>query len=521
MPTPRNPLLLLVLILALTVVAGFWTYGVEAAEAGTLQVYPRPSGSGELPSMILAEASPEPGKVEPAKSPTRQPKAVVHLDLTTVARPLRNRTRTVQCELVTADAGHGDPGQWVAGTAATPLTRNPRGHQLARFDIDGVPHYRVVRLHGRETGVLRIRRGMSSVVRGRVLDAQGAPLAAAQVWLAGSAATTDTDGRFETEALPVGDGMPLVVYADGVAMDYRILGERDCHNLDAHPITMNRRGTRLHVRFFAPGESAATARFYILPAASKRDTRLLSYPLFWPAVVPLSASKDGTVTFEGLPWGVRIRVMVQYSSGPPVISEELVLDRFEAQCVIHGSASKQLAGRVVDANGQAVANAFLTARAGGTGLSLKGGTWLLPGAAYIRDAAVIQTAGDGSFAMPMVWGEGRTGLVSIEAPGLVGLEYSVSAEGETPRRFVLYPAGAQGQPELLLQSRDLPDFVHVLIHNEAGQRGPYPWLTEEAFELPNPRSAVVRVGLRVDEGELRNETVFVDGEQLLQVSSKR
>jgi hypothetical protein len=86
---------------------------------------------------------------------------------------------------------------------------------------------------------------------------------------------------------------------------------------------------------------------------------------------------------------------------------------------------------------------------------------------------------------------------------------------------VLYPAGTQGQPELLLQSRDLPDFVHVLIHNEAGQRGPYPWLTEEAFELPLRRSAVVRVGLRIDQGELRNETVFVDGEQPLQVSSKR
>jgi hypothetical protein len=339
--------------------------------------------------------------------------------------------------------------------------------------------------------------------------------------LAGSAAATDQDGRFEIESLPVGDGMPLVVHADGVATDYRILGERDCYSLDTHPIIMNRRGTRLHVRFFAPGQSAATARFYILPAASKRDTRLLSYPLFWPAIAPLSASKDGTVTFEGLPWGVHIRIMVQYSGGPPSVSEELVLDRFEAQCVIHGSATRQLAGRVVDASGRAVANAFLTARAGGTGLSLKGGTWLLPGAAYIRDAATAQTAGDGSFAMPMVWGEGRSGLVSIEAAGLVGLEYPVSADGASPQRFVLYPAGAQGKPELLLQGRDLPDFVHVLIHNEAGQRGPYPWPTAEVFDLPLRQSAVVRVGLRVDEGEPQNQTVFVDGERSLQVGPKR
>lgn len=513
----RTPILLLVLILALATVAVCWAYyGVEPTESGTLQVYPRPEEGPEPPAVIVATVPPKPASGAAADSPTRQPQARVQLTLTTIARPLRHRTRELRCELVVGEAARGEPGRWVAGTAATPLTRQPRGLQLARFEINGVPHYRVVRLKGREVGVVPVRRGMSRIVRGRVLDTNGGPLGGARVWLAGATATTGTDGFFETQPVPVGDGMPLVVEAEGLATRFRILGAGQCLSLEARPITMNRRGTRLLARFFSAG-TATGARFFILPAGG-RESGLLSYPLFLPAVAPVVVAKDGSASIGGLPWGVRIRLMVQHADGPPVVSDELVLDRFEVRCVLHGGHARQLAGRVVDVRGRAVQGAFLTARAGGTGLTLKSGSWLLPGAAYIRDAAVAHSAEDGSFVLPMVWGEGNKGLVAVEASGLVGLEYQVSAQAAPPNRFVLHEAGGVGRPELVLHGRDLPAFVHVLVRSDGTQQGPFPWATDQTFELPLRRTALVRVVMRVDDGQPRTQTVFVDGGRPLEIS---
>ncbi|MEE2886497.1 MAG: carboxypeptidase-like regulatory domain-containing protein [Planctomycetota bacterium] len=500
--------------LAVATVVVFWAYAAEPTEPGTLQVYPRPDDAvGSAAALVAADL---PGAEANPDSPTRQPQARVQLTLSTIARPLRLRASEVRCELVAGEALRGEPGRWVAGTAATPLTRQPRGLQLARFEIGGVPHYRVVRLKGREAGVVPVRRGMARVVRGRVLDADGEPLASAQVWLAGATATTGEGGGFETEPIPVGNGMPLVVQAKGLASMFRILGAGECLTLDARPITMNRRGTRLLARFFSAA-APADLRFFILPAGG-REAGLLSYPLFLPAVVPVPVAEDGSVSIEGLPWGVRIRLMVQHPAGPTVLSEELVMDRFEVRCVLHGGSARQLAGRVVDARGRAVEGAFLTARAGGTGLVLKAGTWLLPGAAYIQDAAVGRSARDGSFALPLVWGAARRGLISVEAAGLVGLEYSIPAGATPPKRLVLYEMGGAGKPELVLQAKDLPAFVHVLVRNDGGQQGPFPWSTDAAFEIPLRRTALVEVVTQVDDGQTRTHTVFVDGRRPLQVS---
>lgn len=514
MSASRTPLLLLVLALSLITGLGFWAYGVQAAETGNLQVFPSPTDESGRPAVVLTRSSAgaEPGAADP--SPTRQPQARVHLELTTVARPLRQRESAVHVDLVIGDADRGERGRWVAGTASTPLTRHPRGQQLARFEIDGVAHYRIVRLNGRETGVVPMRRGMTRTVRGRVLDATGEPIQGARIWLAGTATKTDADGHFETAPQPVGDGMPLVVQADGKATEFRILGQSQCHALSMQPITMNRRGTRLRARFFGPAPEQA--RFFILPAGA-RDTRLLAYPLFMPAVHPVPASADGTVTFDGLPWGVRIRVMVQHPSGPPVVTKELVLDRFEARCVLHAGSARQLTGRVVDASGRGIPGAFLTARAGGTGLALKASSWLLPGPAYLRDASATQTTDDGGFTLPMVWGESRTGLLSIEAPGLVGLEYPISATGAAPQDFVLYRAGPGGRPELQLSGAGLPEFVHVSIRNDATGGGPYPWVTAESFELPLRRAALMQVDTRIDDGPSTRRMVFVDGQHQFKV----
>ena len=231
----------------------------------------------------------------------------------------------------------------------------------------------------------------------------------------------------------------------------------------------------------------------------------------------MPVAEDGSVCIEGLPWGVRIRLMVQSPVGPPLLSDEMVLDRLEARCVFHVAPSRELRGRVVDDAGRAVGGATLTARAGGTSLVLKSTTWLLPGAAYVQDAVMVDSAEDGSFALPMWWGESRPGLVTVEAAGFVGLEYPTPVGVGLPDRLVLYEAGRGGPPGFLLQGDSLPEFVHVSIRQDGAQRGPFPWDTGQEFELPLRRAALVEVVTRVDEGPSHAQAVFADGRRRVEI----
>ena len=503
----------------ITGVVVLWRFsGVAAAGEDPLPVLPQPAAENRgLVGEIRVDG--EAGKDTSAVR--------IDVALTELATPLPRRARPPACRLVRRESDPeeaGVPGRYVAGLAASPLAGSVHGQQVVRFDLaGGVAHYRVVRIpRGTASdAVVPVLRGSDSFVRGRVVDSAGRGLPEARVWLAGSTAETDADGRFEVPAQPVGFGLPLVVRHRGHASRFRILDRKLSMGLETQPIALTA-GVRLRVRVYGVDRDPETT-VVVLPSGG-HDSRWLQYPLFWPVVEPHVLDADGMATLDGLPRGARARVLVRHPSGI-VKLVDVRLDRADVSCVVHLPQREILVGRLRDELGRPIAAGCVTTRRGGSGLSLRDTGWLLPPDTYVQGSVVVRPMQDGCFAVPVLRDPEGLALMTAEAPGRVGLQFALPLGRESRSEIVLCEdrdpdplQQATSRPRLVLEGdQRLGPLAYVKIVEARGQRGPYPWHTARPFEIPLGHPALLRVGRRIGDGAWLHHDVLVRGKTTISI----
>ncbi|MCA8943682.1 MAG: carboxypeptidase regulatory-like domain-containing protein [Planctomycetes bacterium] len=319
----------------------------------------------------------------------------------------------------------------------------------------------LVRIHfgDRETSVLRVLdggRGLPTSVdmtpdaeiRGRVIDPNGRGIEGVSVTIGDFDAdterttTTDPDGQYVLRSRFGGVGVPVVWRAPGFAPTFRIvdLGVRFVsQDLQLEP------SRTLEVQLAARVERPESGVVYVLP--DSRDDSLLHYPFFACEGTPLDSS--GAAKISDLPLRGEVRVVVEHPEleAPRIRCTDLAKDVGRA-LVLPAAVPERLAtGVIVDPSGSPIEGARVSVevRVGGS-IDARP---LLPAVAYRVTAVRAETDGAGAYRLAR---PERACLLTVRAPGHVGVRIPVRAHAEWPARIEL-PAEstADGTPMLRLR----------------------------------------------------------------------
>jgi hypothetical protein len=408
-----------------------------------------PSGPERIaaPEPRPLPARPAPGQdPDPAPLPTDAPRVVVAVrELWPYVAPRPPRVLATM-----AGSSEELPVQLLAGTDASPFGDGARaGLVLASIDLGGGAF--ALRQVAVETAApTRLVLGPRRLVRGTVVDARQQPIAGAQVALgeydtsgAVRAVTTDAEGHFELDTW-AGDGVPLVVEADGHASQWRSLQVlENGENLRVVPLP---EGGELAVQLAGEARAVEAARVFVVPLASLA-TEWVQFPFFLQLLGRGTAVQaNGRATLRGLPRTGSIGVVVQHPGLPLAAPVEARPGALRAPLLVPLSLQPLATGRLVDADGAPVAGALALLRPGGRAMPASGSLRMLPPGLDAQGCTLAYGAADGTLAMA---GSAAAGSVlSLRAPGYAGRDLPFTAAWLTEP--IVLPVWRGGEPSLRL-----------------------------------------------------------------------
>lgn len=305
-----------------------------------------------------------------------------------------------------------DDVEWLAGTASVPLLEHRVGdQQLVRVRANGAETVRLVRV--REDGVT-LRIGADVLLAGRVLDEHGEGVPGANLWLAGKQVRTSDDGRFEL-AVAGGEGLPLVVWADGKAAQVTVL---EAFTNSSVRVVLQP-GAQVRVRAIgAVGKSEPMPQVFVLPAHEPRTSAEAQYPFFLQALLGgVAIGPRGLATVSNLPLGGRFRLVVVHdrilADGAPAVEARARGTDVSVLLEIAGVVR----GKVVRQDGLPVAGAWVATwpEAASDRLGREAGSaCALPPLAYFPSGRLERSAADGSFHIARSLRRGPSRLVAAQ-----------------------------------------------------------------------------------------------------------
>ncbi len=330
--------------------------------------------------------------------------------------------------------------EWLAGPAALPWIepRPTQRHLLRITPAGGSALFRIVRIPPEPGAPILVELQGTHVVAGNVHGPDGAPLAGASIWAAGAEAQTDERGRFEVAGVPGGDGVPIVVQAEGMATQHLVLqltGPADALRFDLAP------AATVQVQLAAEAVAGASPQLFVAPAGSGAHTAALAYPFFFQAVrggVPFDG--DGRAQLRDLPRGIAVRLHLQdplrASVDAPVVTTGAELARAQ----LRAQEVPLLHGQLILARGGAPADGIVRATVPGAGTRrIVEQDWILPPAAHLDGDLVAHVAADGSFTIGLRQ-QGRNALVTAIAPGCWQRSVELRGRPDGPAAPWLMPA---------------------------------------------------------------------------------
>lgn len=388
----------------------------------------------------------------------------------------------------------GIRGRFVAGALSSGFSRSRGGPQLLRFELDpGRAQYRELRLPAE--GRLVLDRSAEEVCSGRVLAADGKPLAGASIWLAGVRGCSDEAGRFELAAQPVAGGLPLVIAHPDHASHYRVLSVQAYRGLAQRPIQLQP-GCRLRLRVMSDPVHLAAATPLLLPA-ERRELAMLAYPFFMQAVEPLRLDAEGIVEIRGLPATGSLRVAVV---GPGLLMDHIQtveLRRGSQQVVLRPRTRALLELVVQDLDGRPQAEVLASLRPAGSRVTLQHAGWLLPPPAYFPQLS--QARSDGRGRLVLTRPDAGDQVLSLES-GQVGLLYSLAASAQPGVLSLPRQQPEWGQPALRLLAGAGPDRRLEVLQD--GNSWSYRWDSGQPLTLPLRHRGLYRLSWQDgDQGE--------------------
>lgn len=346
-------------LIALVVAALGWVLWVLGDDARGGPPAGEPGPQPPVEDRVGEARPPQPVAPQPVPPQLGRERLDVELELVTRARllpadadePLARLMRaTTRLDVARALAVPAWPRLAVDGP---PLGR-PRGRQLVRFWLaDGSSLCRQLDLRDDET--LVVSAGPRRLVRGRVLDAAGEPLADAELWAGEIDAASNLrtsrsreDGSFELE-LAAGEALPLCARAAGHAAVVRRVDVPEA-GLAELVLTLPRALPRELV-LVAITASPARARWHARPWPG--DTAGESHAGFWRVLEGRHAFDDqGRATLDDAPEGLALALAAvhdEFVFGEAVRSrgslDERAL-RFVGEPLVRGSL------RALDAEGR-------------------------------------------------------------------------------------------------------------------------------------------------------------------------
>ena len=239
-----------------------------------------------------------------------------------------------------------------------------------------------------------IELGPRRTARGRVIDADGQPVAGAAVWAGTSdrvgtpqVVHTDADGAFAVEAVPQGAGLPLVVVSPGRPSCLRrvVFDERET----TWNVRLAEPAPPLDVRSLARVRRQEDGVVWCVPGGEGVSTSARGYPFLVAALPAVHAAlfpdgagagllhldATGASRIDDLPRGLELEAWLDH---PDVVSSEASTVRPDRPntLVIRGRAQeRRLRGRVLDVSRRAAPRCARRARGGqsqGTCLRARG-----------------------------------------------------------------------------------------------------------------------------------------------------
>jgi hypothetical protein len=324
--------------------------------------------------------------------------------------------------------------------AAWPVADPRSGSALVRVAIGDEVLHRVVQVPGPGMRA-ELTIGAELPLRGRVVDMAGKPVAGANVWFGGAPAevvATDAEGRFAA-AVPAGDGIPVVVRADGLASGHRVVAVR--YDDGAEELYVLAPESRLEVQLVGDEDALQDATVRPVPL-DEWTTELLRYPFF---AVPLlqqhPADGRGVAVVAGLPLGARIGVVAGGPRLPVTASAAVELRSPSERVTVPVRVLPLLRGTIGDEDGRPVAGAAICCWPRGREPRLRGeDRWLLLPAAEAAGVVAARTDEAGAFAIARP--DGGACVLRVRSPGRAGLEMAVPAAG--PELRLVLPRWREG-----------------------------------------------------------------------------
>lgn len=353
-------------------------------------------------------------------------------------------------------------------------------------------------------GPTRLLLGPRRLVHGTVVDARQQPVAGAQVSLgeyeasgAVRAVATDAEGHFELDTF-AGDGVPLVVEADGHASQWRSLQVLELgENVRVVPLP---EGGALEVQLAGEARAVESARVFVVPLAALA-TEWVQFPFFLQVLGRgVAVQANGRATLRGLPRTGSIGVVVQHPGLPLSAPVEVRRATQRAPLLVPLRLQQLQAARLVDAAGAPVAAALALLRPGGRAMPASGSLRMLPPGLDALGCTLAYGAVDGTLALA---GSDAGSVLSLRAPGYAGRDLPVTAA--LLAEPIVLPVWRGGEPALRL----LPPRAGVRWQSEWNLSGGLQ-LTHEAgasptVALPHPGRFEVQVTTFV--GSERKATV--------------
>ncbi|MHC5063514.1 MAG: carboxypeptidase-like regulatory domain-containing protein [Planctomycetota bacterium] len=349
------------------------------------------------------------------------------------------------------------------------------------------------------------------VLRGRVLDQNGAALIQARVWAGRSDAAgrllwtdCDEDGSFELALDHGGAGIPIVAQAKGYASRYRVIPSQAAaktlldFNLEA--------AVRLEVQLAAILDDPLAGRLFLRPAAG--ETRLRDYPFFLHGLESgLALDDKARCRIEDLPGGVEVELVLSHAQAILPAPEKIRLTGRPKRYILQAPAAALIRGRVLDDEGDSVAGASLRCLQGRALISKRLANALLPAGALWPSGSLAFSGPEGDFALAYLATSPVDLLVQVRAAEHWGLEMQLtSTAGNLQRDFELpRTSESDGEPSI----RFFHDAESAQVIRPAGGAWRV-WPAGEGFEQKLREPAIVDVLLRNEsrQGGSAGEVLF-------------